>query len=213
MKDVYYLLLVSSLLVLVFRWKMVDKRLRIYIPIFILAITTEKIRDYLYPQDISKQAYHFYHFAEMLLLSVYYITLFKKPAHKKICVAGFLIFSVYFIYTYFMQPGNLLTDKRGELVVQGILITIYSLMYLYQLYLSEDAGQPYGNVHFWVVTVNLIYYSGGVFFNGYIYYLLSMKMKVYDQLAYIMIVLNYLLYTVYLISFICHKTTVTRRSL
>lgn len=205
LKHIYYLLILSGLLALLFNAKRLDRILLIYIPVLLAAFVTEKISDYTAPRLISKQVYHFYHLTEMLLLSVYYYHILKEKKHRIFLLMAVFLYLVYFFQLYAMHPENLNTDKRGEVVVQGIVITLLSVCYLYELYLDPETVNFLKKNHFWLVTVNMIFFAGSLFFNGYTYYLLMTKATIYSQLSYIMVALNYILYATYLIVFLCPK--------
>ncbi|HCL04715.1 MAG TPA: hypothetical protein DHW64_01555 [Chitinophagaceae bacterium] len=203
LKHIYYLLILSGLFALLINVKKLDRIILLYIPILLSAFVTEKISDYTAPRLISKQVYHYYHFAETILLSVYYYHILNEKKHKIILSTTVLLYLVYCIRVYGLYPENLNTDKRGEVVVQGIIITLASVFYLYELYKDQATINFLKKNHFWLVTVNMIFFAGSLFFNGYTYYLLVTKEKFYSQLSYIMVALNYILYVTYFIVFLC----------
>jgi hypothetical protein len=202
-KNIYYALILLSFSILLIRWKKLDKRLSIFAGILLAAFLTEKIRDIFYPHSISKYIYHIYQTVEMLLLSVYYYTLFQRKRNRQIVLTGILIYLVYFYYDFVYHAQNFITDKRSDMMVEGALITIFSVLFLLEIYQQDKPVILKRYAHFWVVFANLLFFSGSLFFSGFTYYLLVNKFPIYEQLSFIIIALNYLLYTLYIIAFLC----------
>lgn len=204
LKNIYYSLILLGFSLLLIRWKKLDRRVWVFSIILPCAFLTEKIGDIFHGTDISKYVFHIYQVVEMLLLSFYYYTLFHKKRNQWVVVIGAALFCIYFLYFYVFNSANFFTDKRNDMTVEGFLLTIFSVLFFLEIYQQDSPVILLRYTHFWIVLANLLFFSGSLFFSGYLYYLLSNKSKDYVQLSYIMVALNYILYIFYAIAFICH---------
>lgn len=207
LKKIYYILILSGFFLLLIRWKKLDSRVHIYLGILACAFFTEKIRDWYYPQAIATYIYHLYEIIEMGLLSLYYYLLFQRKLNRQLVITGSLVYFFFFIYLFVFQRNNFFTDTRIDVAVENAWIAVFSILYLLELYQQDNPVVLRQSPHFWIVLANLIFSSGGLFFHGYTYYLLIHKIPVYQQLSFIIIALNYFLYTSYIIAFLCREKT------
>lgn len=207
--------MISGLSILILGWKKLDKKMFLLLLLLISAIATELIDDFYSPIKNSKTIvyhsvhiyiHHIYRLAEIFFLSFYYFLLFEKKRNKKIVLIGSIVFLLYFIYDFVLTPENFFTRKRTDLLIESMLISIYSVVFFIELYQKDSPVDLKYYTHFWIVFANLIFYSTGTFYNGFIALLLTKRFSFYYQLSYIMIVLNYLLYSFYIIGFLCYST-------
>lgn len=214
LKTIYYLLILSGISILVLGWKMLDRKMFLLLGLLIVAFFTERIDDIFSPPYIPGMdrptkgvfiyIHHIYRVIELSLLSMYYYFLFDLKRNKQIVLAGTLLFFIYFFYDFACHSENFNSKKRVDLLVEGLFLTVYSVLFLIELYQREKPVIVKRYAHFWIVIANLIFFSASSFFNGYIDYLLTNRMLVYIKLSLIMVVLNYMLYSFYIIGFLCH---------
>src|ERR1700722_11192855 len=162
MKYLYYLLLLSGLIILLIRWKKLDGSLHIFVPIYLFDITTE------IATDLSKRCYFLYHIdltVSCFFLCRYYYLLLKDSKFKKLVWVGFMVYLVFFSIYSMRNPANFfIYFDPIDFVVEGVFITMFSLYYLVDLYRSGFQTRLSGHAHFWVSAGNLLYYSGASFF-------------------------------------------------
>jgi hypothetical protein len=199
MKYVYYALLLAGLLILLVRWKKIDRRLYIFLPLYLCIIVTEIFSD-------THKAYFLYHINQsigFLLFCIYYASLFPKVFVKRLVAICFLIYLGYFIYYFTRYPANFYSYDPVDFVVEGAFITAFSLFYLVDLY-RNSSGIKFGqHPHFWIVIGNLLFYSGSAFFMGFAFTLAKNDAVLYTQLSYIVQALNLVLYSLYIKAFLC----------
>lgn len=90
------------------------------------------------------------------------------------------------------------------MLVEGMLISILSILYLIEIYQYEKPVILLSFPHFWLVTANLLFFSVTSVFNGLTQYLFEKKLKIYANLSIILMVSNYMLFLLYLTAFICN---------
>lgn len=201
-KWLYYAVMLLSFFLLLIRWKKLDSKLHIYFGILLAAFLTEKIHDLFHPAPISKYIYHIYQTVEMILLCIYYYALFQLTRNRRIVLTGITIYLAYFYYDFIYYSDNLLTYKRSDMVVEGFFITIFSILYLIELYQKEQPVILKTHPHFWIVIANLMFCSLTLVFYVFQLYLFDNSPD-YKILSIIPQIANIFLYALYSIAFVC----------
>ena len=199
MKYIYYALLVTGLCILLLRREKLDKRLYFFIPLLFFIIVTELISDW-------KGAYFVYHINQAIgftLLCAYYSSIFTR---RRMWVWGsLLIYLVYFTEFFIKAPDRFFSYDPIDFVAEGVFITMFSLYYLVELYRSSGQVRFAQQPHFWIVSGNLLFYSGSALFMGFAFRLRAYRPDLYVELGYIVQVLNLVLYSIYIKAFLCRR--------
>jgi len=199
MKYIYYVLLVLALLTLVIRWKRVDGRLLLFIPVLSLAILTELIGE----MPGVYYVYHLYQAIEFMLLTAYYYLILDGSRFRQWVWVALAAYLVYFTAFFIRYPDHFTHYDPVDFVAEGVFITAFSLFYLVELYRREEQVGLSSHPHFWIASANLVFYSGTAFFMGIAYTLWKKNVPLYNQLGLIVKILNLTLYTVYIKAFLC----------
>jgi hypothetical protein len=202
MKYLYYLLLLSGLIILLIRWKRLDLSLHVFIPIYLFDIATE------ISTELSKSCYFMYHIdvtVSCFFLCQYYFLLLKDNKFKKMAWVGFFVYLTFFFIYFIRNPTNFFRYDPIDFVVEGVFITMFSLYYLVDLYRSGLQTRLSGHPHFWISAANLLFYSGGSFFMGFAFTLAEQNLALYRELSLIVQFLNLMLYSIYIKAFLCHS--------
>lgn len=205
-KEVYYSLLYLSLFLLLIRRNKLESQHLWLIPLLVAALATEYIHDIAYPRPISKSIYHIYQFLEGLFLSLFYYTSCYTKRNKTIIKIGFSFFAIFMLVEFFFDKNKFISSSGLDVSVGGFLITIYSILYLIELYQKEEDFELTKLSHFWVVGGNLIFYSITLVYYIFQQYLLNNSPH-YKELALIPQVSNLILYLFYSIGFLCPMQT------
>lgn len=206
LKDIYYAILSLSILTLLWRWKRVDRSLHIMLVLLVAAISTEKLHDTFYPAPFTKAMFHVYQIIETGILSWYYWCIFESERNKKIVVSGFAVFLLWFVFDYLLKTTNLFTYKRSDMNVEGVLVSIYSVLFLLERYAEKEPVVLKTFPHFWIVIANLMFYSVSLLFYVFQVYLLKQS-PYYKSLQIIPQIANLVLYSFYCIAFLCPRST------
>lgn len=198
MKYIYYTLLVVGLLILLIRRNVVDRRLLLFIPLLTLAIFTELIGD-VYEVDYI---YHLNQAFEFALLTTYYFLILAGSKFQRWVWVALGAYLLYFSAFFLRFPDHFTHFDPIDFVVEGVFITVFSLYYLVELYRRDERVNLSRHPHFWIVSVNLVFFSGTAFFMG-VAYTLKRNVPLYYQLGLIAKILNLALYTVYIKAFLC----------
>lgn len=205
-KEVYYSLLYLSLFLLLIRRNKLESQNKWLIPLLVAALATEYIHDIAYPRPISKSIYHIYQFLEGLFLSLFYYTSCNVKRNKTIIKIGFSFFAIFMLLYFFLDKENFNSSSGLGVSVGGFLITIYSILYLLELYQKEEYVELTRSSHFWVVGGNLIFYSITIAYYIFQKYLVKNSSD-YLVIAFIPQISNLLLYLFYSIGFLCPMQT------
>jgi hypothetical protein len=199
MKYIYYALIFAGLLILLIRWNKVDKRLHLFAPLLTLAILTELIGDWQRIYYVT----HVYQFIEFALLTTYYFLILAGSRLQRWVWLGLVAYLLYFGAFFIRFPNHFTLYDPVDFVAEGVFITGFSLYYLVELYRRDERVRLSHHPHFWIASVNLVFYSGTAFFMGMAYTLWKKNAFLYDQLGLIVKLLNLTLYIVYIKAFLC----------
>lgn len=202
LKYLYYALLIIGFFVLLFKRKAhlrADRLLQLFVPIYISVILAEISFDVFgiyWP-------YHINRIVECCCLFIYYFSLLGNSIIKLIIKAGFIIFLLVYSYCYFLHVSNFFIYMNTDFLVESFFISIFSLLYLIQLYEKDDIVFFKQNPHFWIVLGNLLFYSGCLFQIGFSAYLREHDKTLYTLIGYVNYILNLLLFSLYIKAFTC----------
>lgn len=199
MKYIYYALLVSGLLILIFRWYRIDRRLRLFAPLLFCAIMTELVVDWWHVYFV----YHVNQAIEFTLLTTYYYLILAGSQHRKWVWVALILYLLYFAAFFIRFPTHFVHYDPVDFVVEGVFITMFSLYYLVELYRRDERVSLSHHPHFWIVSINLVFFSGTAFFMGMAYTIWKKNAPLYNQLGLIAKILNLTLYIVYIKAFLC----------
>lgn len=115
-------------------------------------------------------------------------------------IITFIITYIFEIYTHGFLKFNSLTIN-----IESVLFVIVSLIYFNLLIKQKDPIDLNTNAQFWWVSGVLFYYFGSTIYNLFIYFLYQDFPKSYAILIYVMLILNLLLYSIWIYSFICNS--------
>jgi peptidoglycan/LPS O-acetylase OafA/YrhL len=205
-KEVYYSLLYLSLFLLLIRRNKLESQHLWLIPLLVAALATEYIHDIAYPRPISKSIYHIYQFLEGLFLSLFYYNSCYTKRNKNIIKIGFSFFAIFMLLYFFLNKENFNSSSGLGVSVGGFLITVYSILYLIELYQKDEDFELTKLSNFWIVSGNLIFYSITLVYYIFQQYL-SKNSPHYQELALISMISNLVLYLFYSIGFLCPMQT------
>ncbi len=99
---------------------------------------------------------------EYLFFSSFFYFILEKKGFRKIIIALFTLFCVYFILSKAPKQFDSIQTS-----IEGTLIIIYSIFYFYEQMNKEEATFIYQNFTFWLVVGILIYLVGNLFLFTY----------------------------------------------
>lgn len=199
-KLLYYFLILLSFSILLGRWKKLDKNVHLFLGIYVFTILTELIFDWFKVLYI----YHIYGLIELSIFALYYFRLFEIKRNKWIAVSFCLIYFVFFLYSFVFQKHVFFTLNRTDMLLEGIFVTILSILFLIEIYQNEKPVILLTYPHFWLVIANMLFFSVTSIFNGFTQYLFEKNVAEYANLTIILKISNYLLFLLYLTAFLCN---------
>jgi hypothetical protein len=208
LKDVYYGLLLSGFIILLVRRRKLGSIFPIFITLYFFNLATQITFDIVSHVKINGlPLFHINQFIGSSLLHAYYYITLRNKVNKQIVVAGFTIFTIYFVSHFLFHIDNIFTVDFSDFVVEGLFICVYAVLHLLEMYRGNTIVSPARNLHFWLSTGNLIFFSGCAFVMGFLNYLKQHNLELYSKVAYINYFLNLLLYSVYIKAFLCDLET------
>jgi hypothetical protein len=146
---------------------------------------------------------HIYQLIELTLLSVIFWYVIDSPSFRQLNKTVTLTYWVVALFCSLYLEGFDYENKIS-FFLGSLIIIFYSFRYIYRLY-SVPPGQEnlLANPFFWIVTAHLFYYYGIFFYMGLKSFIKDESMR--ERLRVINMGLNYTLYILYLIGFLCKR--------
>ncbi|HQR93635.1 MAG TPA: hypothetical protein PLZ97_09795, partial [Sediminibacterium sp.] len=145
-------------------------------------------------------------FLEGLFLSLFYYSSCYTKRYKTLIKIGFSFFALFMMIEFFFDKNNFISTSGLDVSVGGFLITIYSILYLFEIYQKDEDFELTKHSNFWIVSGNLIFYSITLVYYIFQQYLLK-NSPYYKDLTLIPQVSNLILYLFYSIGFLCPTQT------
>ena len=202
--SIYFLLLLSGFFLLLTRWKKLDTGLNIFLYLYVTVLIIEILAFFLSMPFI----YHIEQLIEYTCITIYYYRIINIDRRNIILKIGSVAFYIFFFWYYVVIEQNFFSRNHVDSIVVGVLISLYSVVTLIKIYLSDEDTPIRDYSVFWISVANLVYYPSRLLALGYLEYL---KLNKYESLYYISIfinaILNYILYTLYIKAFLCPRLT------
>jgi hypothetical protein len=146
--------------------------------------------------------YHFYLPFEYAVLAFIYYKAISKSWKKKLFLISIPVFwALHLFLSLFIQKID--GGNSYAIMVSLILIVTLSLSYYFELLQKEGTVSLVRDPLFWISTGNLIFYSGVFFLMGFLHFLMKEAPELSRKLMVINYFLNYILYSLYIIGFLC----------
>lgn len=213
LKILYYILITASLLALFINRKRLDRRLYLFFPLLLLALATELTGDY-FPtlNRLHDFLFSIYTPLEYLLLCLIITSFLKNRTTKLIIYATLPLVTVISVYVQVWLKQRGMFYAYLDILVASPLLTIWSLLYFFQLAADKQETQVGKNPMFWISLGNLLFYSGSTFsysFGGYLQQ--AGATEVTKEFVYnIARIFNLVLYIFYIIAFLCRNPSKTK---
>jgi hypothetical protein len=204
MKTIYYLLITASLLALLLNRRRLDRRLYLFIPLLLLALVPDGLKDVLGEQHwLQNFFFSIYTPVEYTLLCLVLISYLKK---KRLRMVIYISIPVFILVSLSVQLWLKQGDSFFEyldILIESPLLCTWTLLYFFQLAADKDETGVVRNPMFWIAIGNLIFFSSSIFsygFGGYLEYVAYEK-KYIDFVYNLGRYANLLLYIFYIIAF------------
>ena len=205
LKWVYYGLMFLCVITLVWNRNRLDKKHLLFLPIVVIAITTQLLAEVIEKEDRSHYfLFHLYIPLEYLLLSLYYYYLFRVKLVKWLLVFTNVVLFTFCIVHYYLGKNFWLPDF-SDFALGAAFNSLLVIAFFVSLFRKEEVVlMRYPD--FWINTGNLLFYAGCLFVMGLYHSLHQKDEKLAEQLMDINHYLNLVLYLFYFIAFLCPRT-------
>jgi hypothetical protein len=181
-----------------------NKSVKIFIPLLILSIVVEAIRDLLFRKHNGMFLYHIYIPLEYAFISIYFTGFWNGSVKKNIIKWSSVIFLFFSIFISIkIIPVQKLPSIQSN--VESILITILASFTLINIPIDE--GKPIFYIPaFWICIGFILFYAGDFIINGTYNIIQKDNVKLAARLNETMnYIFNYLFYLLLTIGFLCSK--------
>jgi hypothetical protein len=198
---------ISLITVIIFYKKLQPRWLQLFLYFFLLTFL-ESVGGYMYAY-FMKQSNHFIENIYLLISFSFYFFLFYRSAETRkynlIIRAFFTIFLLCtFLDLFFINGLSYFNTYSSS--VGSILIILSCLIYFTHLFTSDRLLNYFRTPMFWISTGLLFFFTGSLVQNSLIIYFIANNIDPEGRIYYfIMVTLNILLHTAFIISFLCNQ--------
>jgi hypothetical protein len=205
LQTLYYILLIISFLILIYRIKQRNEPLRFFIPLLLLSLIVEGVRfGWSSNRLLSDFLFSIYTPVEYLLLSLFFIIIINSKFKRRLIQVSIPLFIILSLYVQFEVQSANYFYKYLDVLLEAPLILTWTLFYFFQLFTDEESFNFKTNPLFWISSGNLLFFCGSFFSYGFGSYLHNInEQKLSDAVFWIARVLNIFLYVFYIIAFLC----------
>ncbi|MGX5852465.1 hypothetical protein ACWKW6_02425 [Dyadobacter jiangsuensis] len=147
-------------------------------------------------------AYRIYQPIEYVLMAAYFFHIISFVRARTVILVSMLIIVVLNIINILVESDNKLFGTYTFLLA-AISLSVWSIIYFYQLIQEAEIKNPARNPDFWICTGILFFYAGTFFLMGFINYIYKNNPKLAQELYVINHLLNCILYGMITYGFIC----------
>lgn len=201
---IYISLLIACLIACSINRQFVLDTYKFFQILFVLVLLFEICGFYI-TTDYENLLNHLYQPLEFVLMTLIYKHILSNSVIKKnsnILIIAFVLVSLLAstVIEGIFEPNTI------SFLLGSTVYILFGLIYVYELYAKPpQSSSLFKNPYFWINTGNLFFYCGTFFQMGLDAYLFSIDINLANELRIIVKILNYTLYSLYLIGFICRR--------
>lgn len=159
-KKIYYIFLILSFVLSLFRQNRRDKILWIFPIILGLGILTQVVEDLFHFYNTKHVfIFHIYNILEYGIYAFYFYLLFEARRTRIFIMASVVLYMLFCII-YFSFYKNFWDDSFGlGTSVEAIFMIVFSLSFFYKLMVDDKYIDLLNYPHFYIQTANLMFFS------------------------------------------------------
>jgi hypothetical protein len=192
--NVYLLVLAMAVLKGLYRYKRLDTASRYLLLLLFITTVSEFICLVRIENKLGKApVYHIYNVIEIILTTAYFLKTIRSYHFSSLMLATVIVWPTLGILNcIFFQPLN--KFNSNILLLESICIIAMSLYSLYKMLLNDTMYNVLKYPHFWIWSIQLIYWSSSFFFWGYYEVLMQKGWKYMESFAVAQAIINILVY-------------------
>jgi hypothetical protein len=209
MKILYYILMLTCLVVFLFRRKDLGKGFLLLGPLLICSIAVELVTDWQRKMfsRIDWYQYHIYQPVEYILLTGIFYGNIRNVAVRKAMLGSipFFLFtlSVYYLY----QPQSFNSEKFIDFQIESFFLIIWAILYLVEIVNTDVLIDSIWRLPvFWLSFAVLLFYSGNIFIVGLRDFLSKYDVELKSTLMLVPQYLNLIFYLMIIVGLLCTRT-------
>ena len=146
---------------------------------------------------------------QFIAYALYFSRVIVFKWFKKICIVFLLLFPLLWIFSVCFVFG--IYSWNSYIHVAGSTFTIIGCcIFFYQLYTRDELVSLSRNTEFWIAAALFIFYTCNLPYTGMLNYLINNALNVAEDLAYVLRLLNIVMYTLITYAFLCRQIKTTK---
>jgi hypothetical protein len=146
--------------------------------------------------------YNIYILVQDCFYPIYFMYLISNSIARKVTKLFFILFPMFWIVTTFFILG--INAWNSYAIMFGDIFLVYfSVVYLYELFVSEKLVKLHLSPEFWIATASVIYFSSELPLTGMLNYLAKNYPEQTLMLSKILQLLNIIMYSIFIYAYLC----------
>ena len=146
--------------------------------------------------------YNVYILIQNCFYAVYFVFIISSSTSKKVIIFFLILFSAFWIATtFFILDANAWNSYAT--MFGDIFIVYFSVVYLYELFVSEKLVKLHISPEFWIAIASVIYFSSDLPLTGMLNYMAKNYPAQTLILYNILQLLNIIMYSIFIYAFLC----------
>ena len=146
--------------------------------------------------------YNIYILIQDSFYAVYFMLIISSSIAKKVIIFFLILFPAFWIATTFFILGANAWNSYA-IMLGDIFIVYFSVIYLYELFVSEKLVKLHLSPEFWIATASVIYFSSELPLTGMLNYMATNYPEQTLVLFKILQLLNIIMYSIFIYAFLC----------
>ena len=153
--------------------------------------------------------YNIFVLIQFMAYAFYFFKVIQLLWFKKICIVFLLLFPLLWIISVWYVFG--IYNWNSYIHVAGSAFTIIACaVFFYQLYTGDELVSLSKNTEFWIAAALFIFYTCNLPYTGMLNYLINNALNVAEDLAYVLRLLNIVMYSIIIYAFVCRQINTTK---
>lgn len=209
MKNLYYVLMFTCLVVFLWRRNHLGKGLLLLGPLLFCSISVELLTDQLRktPGNRDWFQYHIYQPIEYVLLTVIFYAHTRSTITRRAMLISIPVFLAMLLIYYLVHPESFNSEKFIDFQIESFFLIIWAILYLVEIVNTNSVIDSIFRLPvFWLSFAVLLFYAGNIFIVGFRDFLSQYDVKIKGKLMLVPQYLNLIFYVMIMVGLLCTRT-------
>ena len=201
--DVILLMITFLISILAYRRYHDEKYLRTFPLFFLIVIIVEFTGTWLQARyGTNTFLYNLYSILEFSFFLFFYLQIFKRASVKRRIRYLLVIFPLLCLVNIFFVQG-MHAFHTYSFTLGSIIINVLGVLYFFQLFNGKEKVNLLKHPAFWINVALIFFYTTSMSFLSVLNYVSTLPKSITLQLVKLLVVVNSLKYTLFIIAFLC----------